>query len=56
MLKDLERLRQEVIAKRSENEIVRGKNKELEHELDRLDDYAHQLKENISDMMDDYRQ
>lgn len=54
MSKDLERLRQEVISKRSENETVRGKNRELEHELERLDSYAHQLRENIQDMMEDY--
>ena len=44
------------MAKRSENETVRGKNRELEHELERLDNYAHQLRENIQNTMEYYKQ
>eukprot|EP00347_Sterkiella_histriomuscorum_P021445 403333951 len=55
MLRDVEKIRQEVLQKRSENETIKGKNRELENELERLENYANQLKSNIQDMMQDYR-
>jgi hypothetical protein len=47
MIKELEKIRQEVLIKRVENETIRGKNRELEHELERLEGYSTQLRENI---------
>jgi DNA repair exonuclease SbcCD ATPase subunit len=55
LIKELEKVRHEVLQKKSENENARAKNKELEHELERLENYAHQVRENIQDMMADYR-
>ena len=54
-VKELERVRSEVLLRKSENENTRAKNKELEHELERLENYASQVRENIQDMMTDYR-
>ena len=44
-----------MLVRRAENEKVRSKNRELEHELERLENYGTQLKDNILDMMADYR-
>lgn len=55
LVREVERVRQEVLQKRGESETMRAKNRELEHELERLDNYANQLKANIQDMMDDYK-
>lgn len=44
-----------MLLKRAENEKVRSKNRELGHELERLENYSTQLKDNILDMMADYR-
>lgn len=56
MLQELDKLRSEVLLKKAENEKITSKNRELEHELERLEAYASQLKDNIQDMMADYRQ
>ena len=44
-----------MLTKQSENESLRGKNKESGYEVERLENYAMQLRANIVDMMDDYR-
>ena len=40
LVKELERVRSEVLQRKSENENTKAKNKELEHELERLENYA----------------
>lgn len=52
---ELQKLQQEVLKRKSDNETSRSKNRELEFEMERLENYANQLRENISDMMTDYR-
>ncbi len=52
--KELDRIRQEVLAKQTDNQQVAAKNGELAHEAERLSAYAQQLRENIQDMMGDY--
>ena len=40
LIKELEKVRQETLHKQSENETARGRNRELEHEVSRLENYA----------------
>ena len=54
--KELEHLQREVLSKRGENELARGKNAELKGELEILEKYALQLQDNLADMMKDFKQ
>jgi hypothetical protein len=55
LLKDTGRIRAEVIESKNSNTLLIAQNKQLEHELERLETYAEQLNSNINDVMVDYR-
>ena len=48
-------MRNDLFAKKTENEIIKSKNREVEHEIERLEDYSSQLRQNLENMMSDYR-
>jgi hypothetical protein len=54
-LAELKKIQEEVLKRRTENETAKSQNRELEHEVERLENYANQLKENMQDIMSDYR-
>lgn len=54
LLKESERVRHDLTLKKNDGEILKNKNHELKLEVERLESYASQLRQNLDDMMQDY--
>lgn len=54
LLKESERVRHDLTLKKNDGEILKNKNHELKLEVERLESYALQLRQNLDDMMQDY--